>query len=114
MTRLRATRYCGDGPRKERIRYWCTWRTPGARQRPTLTPTCRPASGMSYRVKAISTAGLNQRSNYVNVTPLEHQESTQNTPAAGQPVKGGIIMYRRGGGERSRVALQNRTTRRLP
>ena len=24
-------------------------------------------------------------------------------------VKGGIIMYRRGGGERSRVALQNRT-----
>ena len=38
-----------------------------------------------YRVKAISTAGLSQRSNYVNVTPLEHQESTQNTPAAGQP-----------------------------
>ena len=29
-------------------------------------------------------------------------------------VMGGIIMYRRGGGERSRVALQNRTTRRLP
>ena len=29
-------------------------------------------------------------------------------------VKGGVILYRRGGGERSRVALQNRTTRRLP
>ena len=29
-------------------------------------------------------------------------------------VKGGGILYRRGGGERSRVALQNRTTRRLP
>ena len=25
-----------------------------------------------YRVKAISMAGLSQRSNYVNVTPLEH------------------------------------------
>ena len=30
-----------------------------------------------------------------------------------QGVKGGAIMYRRGGGERSRVALQNRTPRRL-
>ena len=29
------------------------------------------------------------------------------------PVKGGVIMYRRGGGERPGVALQNRTTRRL-
>ena len=29
-------------------------------------------------------------------------------------VKGGVIMYRRGGGERPGVALQNRTTRRLP
>ena len=28
-------------------------------------------------------------------------------------VKGGVIMYRRGGGERPGVALQNRTTRRL-
>ena len=28
-------------------------------------------------------------------------------------VKGGVIMYRRGGGERSGVALQNCTTRRL-
>ena len=30
-----------------------------------------------YRVKAISTAGLSQRLNYVNVTTLEHQESTK-------------------------------------
>ena len=29
-------------------------------------------------------------------------------------VKGGAIIYRRGGCERSGVALQNRTTRRLP
>ena len=29
-------------------------------------------------------------------------------------VKGGVIMYRLGGGERPGVALQNRTTRRLP
>ena len=29
-------------------------------------------------------------------------------------VKGGVIMYRRGGGERPGVALQNRTTRCLP
>ena len=29
-------------------------------------------------------------------------------------VKGGVIMYLRGGGERPGVALQNRTTRRLP
>ena len=44
-----------------------------------------------YRVKAISTAGLSQRSNYVNVTPLEHQESTQNTLAAGQPTIVGTV-----------------------
>ena len=29
-------------------------------------------------------------------------------------IKGGVIMYRRGGGERPGVALQNCTTRRLP
>ena len=33
--------------------------------------------------------------------------------APSQSVKGGVIMYRRGGGERPGVALQNRTTRRL-
>ena len=43
-----------------------------------------------YRVKAISTAGLSQRSNYVNVTPLEHQESTQNTPAADSRPSSGL------------------------
>ena len=32
----------------------------------------------------------------------------------GTDVKGGVIMDRRGGGERSGVALQNWTTRRLP
>ena len=39
-----------------------------------------------YRVKAINTAGLSQRSNEVNVTPLEPQESTTNTAATGAPV----------------------------
>ena len=29
-------------------------------------------------------------------------------------MKGGVIMYRRGGGERPGVALQNRTPRGLP
>ena len=38
-----------------------------------------------YRVKAISMAGLSEWSNSVNVTPLEPQESTENTPATGQP-----------------------------
>ena len=42
-----------------------------------------------YRVKAINTAGLSQRSNEVNVTPLEPQESTTNTAATGAPVIGG-------------------------
>ena len=35
-------------------------------------------------------------------------------PRLAPGVKGGVIMYRRGGGERPGVALQNRTTRRLP
>ena len=38
-----------------------------------------------YRVKAISMAGLSEWSNSVNVTPMEPQESTENTPANGQP-----------------------------
>ena len=45
--------------------------------------------GHVYRVKAISTAGLSQWSNSVNVTPLAPQESTQNTTAIGQPTIGG-------------------------
>ena len=45
--------------------------------------------GHVYRVKAISTAGLSQWSNFVNVTPLAPQESTQNTTAIGQPTIGG-------------------------
>ena len=42
-----------------------------------------------YRVKAISMAGLSEWSNSVNVTPLEPQESTENTPATGQPTISG-------------------------
>ena len=42
---------------------------------------------------------------------VEGGDSRSGTPLA--VVKGGVIMYRRGGGERPGVALQNRTTRRL-
>ena len=47
-----------------------------------------------YRVKAISMAGLSEWSNSVNVTPLEPQESTENTPATGQPTISGTAQVR--------------------
>ena len=42
-----------------------------------------------YRVKAISTSGLSEWSNPVNVTPLKPEESTENSPATGEPTISG-------------------------
>ena len=47
-----------------------------------------------------------------NTTLVAHGK--RGIATAGVDIKGGAIMCRRGGGERPGVALQNRTTRRLP
>ena len=56
---------------------------------------------------------IGERRNLPGPIAVEHLSDCDYV-AATLRVKGGIIMYRRGGGERSRVALQNRTPRRLP
>ena len=50
-----------------------------------------PDVGHAYRVKAINAVGLSRWSNFVNVTPTQPAEPSQNSRATGRPTIGGTV-----------------------
>ena len=50
-----------------------------------------PDVAHAYRVKAINAVGISRRSNFINVTPVQPAEPSQNSPATGRPTIGGTV-----------------------